>query len=89
MNKYEIKLEQFHKTMDGCIAQVWKELSPEKKELAEEILIQAWEEEEKDGFHYTENQILASFLSKQILYPCYDAVFKGIFLNDSDYVLLM
>ncbi|NUM33351.1 MAG: Rpn family recombination-promoting nuclease/putative transposase [Candidatus Brocadiae bacterium] len=87
-NKYTKRLEDFKKSMDGCIQKVWKELGAEQREKAEEILLEAWEEEEREGFHYTENQILASFLSNQILYPCYDAVFKGVFLNDEDYVLL-
>ena len=85
---YEEKLKKFHETMDDCIKQVWQKLNEEQKEEAERILIKAWKEEEKEGFEYTESQILASFLSNQILYPCFDAVFKAIFLNDNDYVLL-
>ena len=63
-------------------------MSVEQRAIGEEILLDAWEVEEREGFHYTEKQILAGFLSKQILYPCYDAVFKGVFLNDEGYVLL-
>jgi len=88
MEKYRQRLKNFHQTVEGCIKQVWQELSPEQKEAADDILIQAWIEEDQQGFHYSEKQILANFLSQQILYPCYDAVFKAIFLNDEDYTLL-
>ena len=79
MDKYQQRLQQFHQTMDGCIKQVWHELSPEQREIANDILIQSWMEEDQQGFQYTEKQVLASFLSRQILYPCYDAVFKAVF----------
>ena len=87
-DKYKEKLKNFKDTMQGCIKQVWQEMSLEQREIAEDILLQAWEEEDIEGFHYTENQIFAHFLSKQILYPCYDPVFKALFLNDEGYVLL-
>lgn len=88
MEKYRKRVNEFKESMQGCILQVWKELSPEQKEMAEEILMQAWEEEDTQGFRYSDQQLLACFLSKQILYPCSDAVFKAIFLDDEGYILL-
>ncbi|NUM36851.1 MAG: PD-(D/E)XK nuclease family transposase, partial [Candidatus Brocadiae bacterium] len=88
MDKYQKKFKEFKENMQGCILQVWQELNSEQKEMAEEIIMQAWEEEDTQGFRYSDQQLLACFLSNQILYPCSDAVFKAIFLNDEGYVLL-
>ena len=87
VEKFKIRLKHFKETMSDCLLQVWHELSEEQREEAEDILVQAWQEEEK-GLQFTESQILADFLTKQILYPCYDPVFKAVFLTDENYVLL-
>ena len=76
MDKYHKKLDEFKENMQGCILKVWQELKPEQREMAEDILMQAWEEEDTQGFRYSDQQLLACFLSNQILYPCSDAVFK-------------
>ena len=83
------RLENFREAKTKEIETVWQELSAVQRREGEEILLRAWqEEEEAGGDAYSDYQILANFLSSQILFPCHDAIFKAIFLSDKEFTLL-
>ena len=86
------------------IKKSWNTVDNNSKEKIQEDLILLWKntyheniegelahnlQEIEERIEREATELFRSFIERQVLYPCYDGVFKMIFVDDKDYSLLI
>jgi len=64
---------------------IWSELSSSNRKMAKKEILEALKKRMKNPeIEYSNGEILLNALQGKILYPCYDPVFKALFLDEDE-----